>query len=228
MGTVVVTQQFFWQLEKQNLTSALAGYMHFVCYWPYAGNYYSTAVHTNSYNLWNKQQLTSQWIRNMMVHIPRESPRNTTAEDICTLRSAISTSWPPSTKPHLSTCVNLNTLWQNKRQMLQKREEDNDCEINTWWSSSSLINSMASSIPNLSLNIARGITREWAAAAIASMDASSQSVVFFKTVSTALVRPSSCLPPKKVVYTTGLNPNSVFTQSSMGSIFSFCFSTNRN
>lgn len=67
--------------------------------------------------------------------------------------------------------------------------------------------------------------KECAAAAIASIAANSQLLVFLRTFAIALARPSSCLPPKKLEYTTGLNPNSDCTQSSRGSIFSSCLST---
>ena len=40
-------------------------------------------------------------------YILLERPRNTAADEICTLRSAISKSWPPSTRPHLSTCIDI-------------------------------------------------------------------------------------------------------------------------
>lgn len=99
--------------------------------------------------------------------------------------------------------------------------------IQTWWSSSRRISSMASSMPNRPRNIARGIISECAAAAMASMEASWQSFVFLSNVSISFVRPSSCLPPKKLEYTTGLNPNSDSTHWSIGSIFSSCFSETR-
>uniref|UniRef100_A0A2P2ISS4 Uncharacterized protein n=1 Tax=Rhizophora mucronata TaxID=61149 RepID=A0A2P2ISS4_RHIMU len=136
----------------------------------------------------------------LMINISQalERPRNTVADEICTCRSAISMSWPPSTKPHLSTCE----------------------------SSSSLLSSIASSIPNFLQKTPTAITKEWAAAAIASIAASSQLLVLFRRSSTFFNRASSCLPPKKLEYTTGLNPNSDFTQSSNGSIFSTCSSKN--
>ena len=93
-------------------------------------------------------------------------------------------------------------------------------------SSSSLINSIASSICNLPRKIPRAITKECAADARASIAANSQSSVFFRRFSTAFVRPSSCIPPKKLEYTIGLKPNSEFTQASKGSTFSTCLAAN--
>ena len=46
-------------------------------------------------------------------YIFRERPRNTAADEICTLRSAISTSWPPSTRPQLSTCIDIRKIYNN-------------------------------------------------------------------------------------------------------------------
>jgi hypothetical protein len=46
--------------------------------------------------------------------------------------------------------------------------------------------------------MARGIISECAAAAMASMEANWQLFVFFSNVSIFFVRPSSCLPPKKL------------------------------
>lgn len=96
----------------------------------------------------------------------------------------------------------------------------------TWKSSSSLINSMASSISNLPWKIPIEITRECDAAASASIAANSQSSVFLRRFSIAFTRPSSCLPPKKLEYTTGLKPNSDSTHFSKGANFSTCLSEN--
>ena len=46
-------------------------------------------------------------------YILLERPRNTAADEICTLRSAISKSWPPSTRPHLSTCIDIKKGYYN-------------------------------------------------------------------------------------------------------------------
>lgn len=85
---------------------------------------------------------------------------------------------------------------------------------------------MASSICNLPWKIPIEITRECDAAASASIAANSQSSVFLRRFSIAFTRPSSCLPPKKLEYTTGLKPNSDSTHFSKGANFSTCFSEN--
>lgn len=116
----------------------------------------------------------------------------------------------------------LYSLNQAYHKIPHKKNIWDEGKKDTCKSSSSLINSIASSISSFPRKIPIEIIREWAAAAIASIAANSQSFIFFRRLSMALTRPSSCFPPKKLEYTKGLKPNSDSTQLSKGSIFATC------
>lgn len=55
------------------------------------------------------------------AHSRLESPKNTAADEIWTFRSAISTSWPPSTRPHRST------WWQYIENSMEIGGRQNTC-----------------------------------------------------------------------------------------------------